>query len=92
MLTSYRAWVWKSREGLLDRLDGCGVQWAVGDDDAFVVGEGAAECEVEGLAVRVGDGSARFLDDEGAGGVVPDFFLIIGACGQAEVDVGPARG
>ena len=55
------------------------VQMAVGGDDAAVFGERAAVGEIERFAVEIGDSAAGFFDDDRAGGLVPDFFAVVGA-------------
>jgi hypothetical protein len=57
-------------------------------DDAAVARERRADREVERRAVGVGDATARALDDEAAGRVVPDLLAIVGARRQAQVDRG----
>src|SRR4051812_20270109 len=57
------------------------VEAAVGDDDAPVGGELPAVGEIEGAAGDVGNGPTRLLDDQYAGGVVPDLLAIVDAGG-----------
>ena len=67
---------------------------AIGGDDAAVFGERAAVGEIERFAVEVGDSATGFFDDDRAGGLVPDFFAVVGARRgeEAEHDVAAAGG
>ncbi|ROW08433.1 hypothetical protein VMCG_03121 [Cytospora schulzeri] len=77
----------KRMKNLLDRLQHLGVVSGGGGDDALVLGEGAADAEVEPAARDVGDLAAGLADDEVARGVVPDLLDVRLGGGQAEVDV-----
>ncbi|CRK13809.1 hypothetical protein BN1723_002033 [Verticillium longisporum] len=77
---------------LLHDPEHLGVHGGRGGHDALVLGEGAADGEVEPLAGNVGDVAAGLAHNEVAGGVVPDLLLVGGADGQAQVNVAGAAG
>src|SRR5439155_4231921 len=70
------------------------VQAGVGCEDADVALEAAALGPIERQTIDVADPAAGLLDDEPAGGVVPDVFAILRCSGirRAQVDLGLAGG
>ena len=53
------------------------MQRAVGSDDSSILGKNPPRAEIERLPERIGDAPARLLDDEGACGLIPDFFAVV---------------
>ena len=66
-----------------DGPEGMIVQSTIGGEDADIFTEFASQGEIQRIAAEIAYPPAGFLNDNHPGGVVPDFFPVAGAAGQA---------